>query len=501
MTHPSRAQRIELGDGYRSSPIPRYQGNPLIEALPDIMSPSDVMSALSQTIALPTTEERSLPAHLRVHCVSALEELIIPLPEYVPYESYLSRLLRSGYVARNPFSRDTWADLYSQSGQIGKLASLPSAEIVFAGVLLSGISALGKSTFLNRILGQIPQVIQHNQYAGQRFRQRQIVWLKVDCPTDGTPKGLFTNFVRAMNDATDGEYDHALRQRLDGHGLLDLVGSIAANNFLGVLVIDEIHRLGRGKSGGATNLLNQITGVFNRVRIPIAVVGTPQSTALFDSQLQAVKRAAGNGFLEFLPFPSHNDPAFIAHLTTLWNYQWTKKHTTLTPELIKAYHHHSGGITFFITAVHMIVQFRLIEDEEEAPITCELLDDIAKHELAPLQDALEALRRGGARAQAFEDLVPKEVFTRCLQDPLASRQREMQRQADAAATAEHRAAERMTKQAGADELATMALEKRTMNYEIGDFKMPAPDIRDFAGKDAHAKLKACGIIPSSPLNI
>ncbi|MEI2614896.1 MAG: ATP-binding protein [Methylotenera sp.] len=57
---------------------------------------------------------------------------------------------------------------------------------------LIGCSGSGKSTTLNRILATYPQVIFHEKY-----NFTQIVYLKLDCPHDGSLKNLCYHFFRA----------------------------------------------------------------------------------------------------------------------------------------------------------------------------------------------------------------------------------------------------------------------------------------------------------------
>src|SRR5699024_3054395 len=49
-----------------------------------------------------------------------------------------------------------------------------------------GISGIGKTTAIERLLLMYPQVIKHEAYEGQPFNHTQIVWLKIDCPYDGS---------------------------------------------------------------------------------------------------------------------------------------------------------------------------------------------------------------------------------------------------------------------------------------------------------------------------
>jgi hypothetical protein len=56
---------------YKNQILPEYRGNPLIEALPDILSKEDFIDAVTN-YRLFYENDRSLPTHLRLHCVMRL---------------------------------------------------------------------------------------------------------------------------------------------------------------------------------------------------------------------------------------------------------------------------------------------------------------------------------------------------------------------------------------------------------------------------------------------
>lgn len=79
-----------------------YHGNPLIEALPPIMSREELESALLSPPSASVSEARQLPPHVRIHAMSALDSLFVPRPELVAIESEISLLIRSGYPTKPP---------------------------------------------------------------------------------------------------------------------------------------------------------------------------------------------------------------------------------------------------------------------------------------------------------------------------------------------------------------------------------------------------------------
>lgn len=88
---------------YHEQVVKEYKGNPLIEALPPIFSKQEVVEKLSYYPSF-DENERQLDSHYRFHIIQRLFSLFQVLPYHLDLESRLSRILRQGYLARNPFS-------------------------------------------------------------------------------------------------------------------------------------------------------------------------------------------------------------------------------------------------------------------------------------------------------------------------------------------------------------------------------------------------------------
>ena len=65
------------------------------------------------------------------------------------------------------------------------------------------------------ILSLYPQVIEHTEYKGMPLAVTQIVWLKLDCPHDGSRGELCYRFCKAVDDAVGSEFfDQYKRSRI-----------------------------------------------------------------------------------------------------------------------------------------------------------------------------------------------------------------------------------------------------------------------------------------------
>ncbi|KVD77394.1 hypothetical protein WS62_30750 [Burkholderia sp. ABCPW 14] len=222
----------------------------MIEALPPIRSTAEIASMIEWLLPAPQESDRAASAELRIHALPSIRKLIYLLPEYGLYSSIFSVVLREGYTTRNPVRAETWQHLHyvNNGGQHTYGVPEPCAHRS-SGILFSGLSGTGKSTFVNRLLQLYPQVIQHTRYGDHQFIHPQLVWIKIDCPHNGSLSGLALRFFAAVDKALGTSY---ARANFPSSGrspklavLLEEMSAVAANHFLGVLIIDELQNLSR----------------------------------------------------------------------------------------------------------------------------------------------------------------------------------------------------------------------------------------------------------------
>lgn len=85
----------------------------------------------------------------------------------------------------------------------------------------------------------------------------QIVWLKLDCPHDGSIKGLCFQFFEAIDRALGTDYfPRYTKSRYTVDVLMVLMTQLVNLYQIGILVIDEIQHLSLAKGGGSEKMLN-----------------------------------------------------------------------------------------------------------------------------------------------------------------------------------------------------------------------------------------------------
>ena len=260
---------------YLGQEIPGYQGNPFIEALPPILTEDQAIEVLARYPAYEKVE-RMMPSHLRLHAIQNALQCFVPLPVHIDLEQRFSRMIRAGYQRRNPFAPGYWSGLDVNCNSLATSTTIVrnSAVSLPLGFTIIGFPGVGKSTSVEAVLSLYPQVIYHSRYADRDFNVAQVVWLKLECPFDGSPRGLCHNFFHAIDQilGTNYEYNYAGVRRTTDQ-LLPKMARLTAIHGLGVLVIDEINRLS-GLKGGALRLLSFFVQLTNSMGIPVVLVGT-----------------------------------------------------------------------------------------------------------------------------------------------------------------------------------------------------------------------------------
>ena len=318
---------------YRDQEVAAYQGNPLIEALPAILSEGEAMDALG-CYPPHREEDRQAPAHIRLHMIQTALNFFAPLPVHVDLEQRFSRLLRGGYVARNPVRPGYWSQTSSRVESISSSNPLPLHAVTSdpGGMTVVGMSGVGKTTGFDRTLGLYPQVIHHNHYRGQNLTFSQIAWLKLACPFDGSIKGLCINFFQAVDDLLGTNYYASYtRSRGTVDEMLPHMARVASLHCLGVLIIDEIQHLNQASSGGSERMLNFFVQLINTIGLPVILIGTYGAMPVLTREFRQIRRGCGQGDLVWDRMK--NDDVWEHFVETLWHYQYTRNKTSLTREL------------------------------------------------------------------------------------------------------------------------------------------------------------------------
>ena len=396
---------------YTPSKNPMYRHNAFTEALPPAMETTEVMERIVRSPAYDKSE-RLLSDTDRLEAVQRIASFVDPMPIHLELYRRFSRLIRNGYMARNPIKAEWKKQIRAGFPKLvwgpGDDGYEPIIRSSAAGFGIIGISGVGKTTAVESTLGLFPQVIEHTEYKGHPLHHNQLVWLKVDCPKDGSIKGLCQDILRATDQLLGEDFQGTYRiRRLTVDELVPLISQAASVVGLGTLVIDEVQRLNEAKSGGADQMMNFFVYLINTIGVPVVLVGTPRTLNLIRRDFSYARRATGQGDLIWTNLP--NDDNWDLFVEGLWRYQWTKKRTELTKELKVTLYEESQGLVDIAVKLYMLAQWSIIgiKDAQDAgePITPGLIRSVAKESLRLVKPTLDALRSNDkARLETIRDI-------------------------------------------------------------------------------------------------
>ncbi|MFZ3580214.1 AAA family ATPase [Virgibacillus sp. DJP39] len=393
---------------YSSQIIQDYESNPLIEALPPIFTDEDVIEQIS--VFPPFDEkERFLNANYRFHCVQRLFQYFQPFENHLDLEQRISRAIRQGYLHRNPMKIEEVMRTQEsyQAIKEGKFLTNYETEVrrATAGFTIVGFSGIGKSTAIERVLSFYPQIIKHHEYQSKPFIFMQISWLKLDCPFDGSLKGLCISFFSELDRLLGSNYLNKFgSQRSTTDLMLQRMAHLSGLHGVGLLIIDEIQHLSLSKSGGSDKMLNFFVTLVNTIGIPVLLIGTNKAISVLQSEFRQARRGSGQGDMVWSQMPKNE--SWDLFIEGMWEYQWTTNFTPLTSELNDLIHEESQGIIDIALKLFMLSQVKAIATGEEK-LTKQLIKQVTSDSLKLVKPMLNALKSGNPSEIAkYEDIRP-----------------------------------------------------------------------------------------------
>ncbi|MFG1487856.1 ATP-binding protein [Oceanospirillum sp. HFRX-1_2] len=395
---------------YIDAEIPDYEGHPLINALPPINSPQQTAQQLNRYPKVGESEKK-LPGHIRRHAMMRiLDQFLYPTKAHLQLEQMLSSMIRRGYLSRNIADASYQRNLDTVGYTDFKTASRNAGnESLVSSVI--GCSGTGKSTAVEAILNCYPQVIYHPD-----FQHTQLVWLKVECPHDGSVRHLCINFFRAVDDALGTDYQQLfVKTRSSAESMLGDVARVVALHSVGLLVIDEIQHLEKSKSGGSQKMLNFFVTLTNVIKVPVLFIGTPKALDLFSPTMRSARRAAQFGSLNWNRFERSEKPEQDAEwerfIKRLWKLQWFENPTPLTEPMKEQFWEFTQGIPHVAVSLFYLCQTRAVMAGREV-IDQLLVEKVFNEELSLIHPMIKALKSGRKeKILAFADLdIPTETI-------------------------------------------------------------------------------------------
>lgn len=311
-----------------------YSGNPYVEALPPMLAGQELIRALA-SVPLYSTSDRDRSTGERLQLLSALYEFYQPLTMTLDLYCEVYNAMQHCYGQYTP-QREAAALQQGYAAMQGKAV----AASIGGGNSFSvvGVSGLGKSTALQRVLSLFPRIIHHERYKGQMLCCQQIPYLVVQTPHDGSVKAMILDIYLQLDALLGTSYQHyALAHKLTLDVLVSQLNQIVRVNHVGLLVIDELQNIAYRKNG--IRFINFLVQLINGAGVSICMVGTPRVLQVLQQEFRSARRTTG---LIYDRLPDDKEFALLLH--GLWHYQYTRFATDLTPEMQSWLYRKTQGI-------------------------------------------------------------------------------------------------------------------------------------------------------------
>lgn len=393
---------------YIAQRIPQYRGNPLIEALPPSLDGEALLEALF-TMPEFSPEQQSWPLHERMQMLAQLASFMVPLPRHLHLAHSLDALMRQGYIGRIPRSAAShriFGKLYEQYRQRTTF-STNSGVVAQLSSSLIGLSGMGKTTTIKRLMSRIPEVIHHPDYGIY-----QIPYLHIETPYDGASvKGLAHSIFRKVDNLLpEAGYteQHGDKKGVGAETLMNHAARILHMHCVGLLVMDEIQNLENSPKNRQA-LMTLLVSASNELGVPILFIGTNKARRILSLDFRQARRSIGQG-LTYWDRLRKGDQANMDEwedfIGILWRFQWVRHPVAQSAFLTDLLYQHSQGIVDIAIKLFAASQVRAMLDGSET-LTGQLIADVAQRELAMVAPMIDALRRDDVDAlQACDDIAP-----------------------------------------------------------------------------------------------
>lgn len=384
---------------YRVRGAPEIDGNPLLAHLP--LPPETDNDAFMALALRPEFDprERDLPNSIRRLRIKRLRRFYVPtLKAHRQALIDISTNVFDGYIPRNPMTAEGQALLY---GGAADLAFRPTISLV------AGHSGMGKSTLIDRIVGYLGnQLHRHVSFDGKPFTEKQILFLRRNCPEHCTVGTLCSTFGDYTDRVLGLKLYSGVFAKLQGGSrtlYLSEISKIIMNHHVGFLVLDEFQNLSL-MGVGAKKIIALLVNLRDELGLPIVVVGTYKALRLLEGNMSTARRLVEGGYFDLERPASAAVDSWVDLCQIAWQYQWVKNPVDFDSDICEALYEVSQGITGIMISAFAFAQLAAIEDGTER-VDAALIRKVYLERMKPLHPAILILQSGDPRLMdKFDDL-------------------------------------------------------------------------------------------------
>jgi len=282
--------------------------NPLLQA-PGLSSLEDWLAdpkSLIQRLIhspIPFAGECAVPRARRRKLTDEYQKIFVPTYQAIQIADCMLSTLLYGLERRNPTLPEVQRWINSTQQWLGcSVDVIPWNPVYAKGIILEGITGIGKSHIVLRVLNLLPNVVDHEPKGDWgMLKLRHLVWLNVPMPAGHTRKGLLGAILVEMDRVLKTDYFKSLfRSTKSVEVLITDVMMQLVQHRCGMLIIEEAQEANLGSKVFSREFLNFFLRILNW-GIPIMILGNPLSFVELRTHAQDVDRFTEGGWFSMLP--------------------------------------------------------------------------------------------------------------------------------------------------------------------------------------------------------
>ncbi|MDO8455306.1 MAG: ATP-binding protein [Burkholderiaceae bacterium] len=301
--------------------LDRIKSNPLLAALPAQLPPLELAMALRFR---PITPEhiKSIAVADRRWLIDEYKKIFIPTAQNLAIAQSLQRLIHDGLAQRDPRQNAARTFVYKaaqfKGQELSKLEWWPSFA---SGMVIDGITGTGKSQSMDRFLSLLPQVVSHGSNPECGWTSlKQLVWLKIHMPSDGTRGGLLQGAFFELDKVLGTDYTKQYSStRWTVEKLLVVFLHLLSVHRCGLLIIEEAQERNLSQSTISRDFVTFFLRLLNW-GIPTVLMGNPLAFSKLLDFSQDVDRFSEGGWFHMHPLMDPTSDDWIKDwLPGLWS--------------------------------------------------------------------------------------------------------------------------------------------------------------------------------------
>lgn len=332
--------------------------NPFLIGLSELLCTDDLESRL-QFSPLTGVDVRSLNMQQRLDLLNRMhEELFEPTSTSLDIGTHVLRLIRRGYIQRDPTTAAARRKTMKIAGYSGMTMGVVPWFATYAKAMrIAGETGTGKTHEVIRPLKLLPQFIVRPEDRDAGWTHLvQVVWLYVAMSHDGSLGGLLLNILVELDAVAGTNYSTTKSIiGLSNEKLAVRIGVILRTHGVGVLVIDELQS--RNFDGGAHGGL--ATTFFLRLLnfgIPMILIGNPFGLDALDKYAQDTRRTSSGGSFDMRPHAVTDFDWVECMVPGIWGYHVMPEPNAIQDPLGQILFQYSGGIRDYACRIRASMQ-------------------------------------------------------------------------------------------------------------------------------------------------